>query len=199
MSILKFYGMSHTVVLSENILDIALWVKNPKWPPFFQGQAINSYHFRYNRRRFVFWVSIMGFSGMPYIVMLSENISHIASWVKHSRWPPFVQGQAINSYYFQHNRGSFVFLVSNMGFSGMPYIMLLSEDILDIALWVKNPRWLLFVKGRSINGHHFWQNRYRTVISVSIKMFYGIPGLMVWSGSTLNIALWVKKPISFST
>ena len=26
-------------------------------------------------------------------------------------------------------------------------------------------------------------------------MFYGIPGLMVWSGSTLNIALWVKKPI----
>ena len=109
MSILRFYGMSHTVVLLENILDIALWLKNPRWPPFVQGQAINSYHFRYNRHRFVFLVSIMGFSGMPYIVMLSENTSHIALWVKHSRWPPFVQGQAINSYYFQHNKGSFVF------------------------------------------------------------------------------------------
>ena len=37
--------MSDTVVLSENILDIALWVKNPRWPPLVQGQAINSYHF----------------------------------------------------------------------------------------------------------------------------------------------------------
>ena len=69
----------------------------------------------------------------------------IALWVKHSRWPPFVQGQAIHSYYFQHNRGSFVFLVSIMGFLGMPYIMVLSEDILDIALWVKNPRWPPFL------------------------------------------------------
>ena len=107
MSIIRFYGMSDTVV-SENILDIALWVKNPRWPPFVQGQAINSYHFRYNRRRFVFLMSIMGFSGMPYIVMLSENTLDIALWVKHSRWPPYVQVQAINSYYFQHNRGNFV-------------------------------------------------------------------------------------------
>ena len=137
MSIIRFYGISDTVVLSENILDIALWVKNPRWTPFVQGQAINSYHFRYNRRRFVFFVSIMGSSGIPYIVMLSENILDIALWVKHSRWPPFVQGQAMNSYYFRHNRGSFVFLVFIMGFSGMPYIMVLSEDILDIALWVK--------------------------------------------------------------
>ena len=44
--------------------------KNPGWPPFVQGQAINSYHFRHNRGRFVFLVSIMGFSGMPYIVVL---------------------------------------------------------------------------------------------------------------------------------
>ena len=48
-----------------------------------------------------------------------------------------------------------MFFVSIMGFSGMLYIVVLSENILDIALWVKNPRWLLFVKGRSINGHHF--------------------------------------------
>ena len=69
----------------------------------------------------MYLVSIMGFSGMPYIVVLSENILDIALWVKHSRWPTFVQGQARNSYYVSHNRGSFVFLVSIMGFSGMPY------------------------------------------------------------------------------
>ena len=58
----------------------------------------------------------MGFSGMPYIVVLSENIFDIALCVKHPRWPPFVQGQAINSYHFRNNRGRFVFLVSSMGF-----------------------------------------------------------------------------------
>ena len=70
--------------------------------------------------------------------------------------------------------------------------MVMSEIILDIALWVKNPRWLLFVEDRSINGqmiNRFLQNRYGTVILVPIMMFYGISGLMVWSGSTLNIAL----------
>ena len=56
--------MSDTVVLSKIILDIALWVKNPRWPPFVQGQAINSSHSRHNRGRFVFLVSIMGFSYM---------------------------------------------------------------------------------------------------------------------------------------
>ena len=100
--------MPYIVVLSEDILDIALWVKKPRWPPIVQGQAINSYHFRHNRGRFVFLVFIMGFSGMPYIVVLSEYSLDIVLWVKHSRWPPFVQGQAINSYYFQHNIGSFV-------------------------------------------------------------------------------------------
>ena len=74
----------------------------------------------------------------------------IALLVKNLRWPQFPQDQAINSYHFRHNKGGFVFLVSVMGFSGMPYKMVLSENILDIALWVKNPRWLLFVKGRSI-------------------------------------------------
>ena len=103
----------------------------------------------------MFLVSIMGFSGMPYIMVLSEDILDIALWLKIPRWPPFVQGQAINSYHFRHNRDRFVFLVSIMGFSGMLHIVVLSENILDIALWVKNPRWLLFVKGRSINGHHF--------------------------------------------
>ena len=69
----------------------------------------------------MFSVSIMGFSDVPYIVVLSENIFGIALCVKHPRWPPFVQGQAINSYHFRHNRGRFVFLVSIMGFSGMLY------------------------------------------------------------------------------
>ena len=35
--------MPDIVVLSENILDIALWFKNQKWPSFGQGQAINWY------------------------------------------------------------------------------------------------------------------------------------------------------------
>ena len=92
---------------------------------------------------------------MPYIIVLSEDILDIALWVKNPRWLPFVQGQAINSYHFRHNRGRFVFSASIMGFWGMPYILVLSENILDIASWVKKSRWLLFVKGRSINGYHF--------------------------------------------
>ena len=108
--------MPDTVVLSENILDIALWVKNPRWPPFVQGQAINSYDFQSNRGKFVSLVSIMGFSGMPCIVVLSEDSSVIALWVKNPRWPPFVQGEAINSYHFRHNRDRFVFLVPIRGF-----------------------------------------------------------------------------------
>ena len=65
-------------MLSQNIFDIALWVKNPRWPPYVQGQATISYHFRRNTDRFVFLVSIMGFSGMPDIVVLSGNILDIA-------------------------------------------------------------------------------------------------------------------------
>ena len=97
----------------------------------------------------------MGFSGMPYTVVLSENIFDIALYVKHPRWAPSVQGQAIKSYHFRHNSGRFVFLVYIMGFSGMLYIVVLSEHISDIVLWVKNPRWLVFVKGRSLDRHHF--------------------------------------------
>ena len=64
----------------------------------------------------MFSVSIMGFSGMPYIVVLSENIYDIALCVKHPRWPPFVQDQAINSYHFRHDRGRFVFWCLSWGF-----------------------------------------------------------------------------------
>ena len=163
MYIIRFYGMSDTVVLSENILDIALWVKHSRWPPFVQGQAINSYYLRHNRGGFVFLVSIMGFSCMPYIMVLSEYILNIALWGENPRWPPFVQGQAINSYHFRHNRDRFVFLVSIMGFSGMPYIVVLSENIFDIALCVKDPRWPPFVQGQAINPYHFRHNRGRFV------------------------------------
>ena len=31
--------MPDTVALSENIFDVALWVKNPRWPPIDQGQT----------------------------------------------------------------------------------------------------------------------------------------------------------------
>ena len=44
----------------------------------------------------MFFVSIMGFSGMPDIVVLSEKILDIVLCLKNPRWPPFVQGQAIN-------------------------------------------------------------------------------------------------------
>ena len=96
----------------------------------------------------------MGFSGMPYIVVLSEIILNIALWVKHSRWPPYVQGQAIISDIVEAVSW---FWCLSWGFQVGPmlYIVVLSENILDIALLVKNSRWLLFVKGRSINGHHF--------------------------------------------
>ena len=67
----------------------------------------------------------------------------------------FFEGQAINSYHFRHNKGKFVFLVCIMGFSSMPYIVVLSGNILDIALWVKYPRWPLFVEGQSVNGYYF--------------------------------------------
>ena len=70
VSTIRFLGMPDLVVWSEITLDVALLVKNPRWPPFVQGQTINCYHFRYIRGIFVFFVSIMGFSGMPDIVML---------------------------------------------------------------------------------------------------------------------------------
>ena len=43
----------------------------------------------------MFLVSILGFSCMPDIVVLSENIFDIVLWVKNPRWPPFVQSQTI--------------------------------------------------------------------------------------------------------
>ena len=95
VSTIGFSGMPDLVVWSEITLDIALWVKY-KMAAFVQGQTINSYHFQNDRGKFVFLVSIMGFSGTPYIVVLSEDILHIALWVKNSRWPPFVQGPSIN-------------------------------------------------------------------------------------------------------
>ena len=63
--------MPDIVVLSENIFDIVLWVKNPRWPPFVQGQTIIDIIFEIKRHIRVF-VSIMGFSGMPDSVVLSE-------------------------------------------------------------------------------------------------------------------------------
>ena len=43
------------------------------------------------------------------------------------------EGRTINLYHFRHNRGKFVFLVSILGFWGMPDIVVLSGNILDIA------------------------------------------------------------------
>ena len=147
--------MPDTVALSGNISDAALWVTNLRLPPFVQGQTINWNHFRHKKGIFAFLVSILGFSCMPDIVVLSENIFDIALWVKNPRWPPFVQGQTINWYYFWHNRGIFAFLASILGLLCMPDIVVLSENIFDIVLWVKNSRWPPFGQGQTINEHHF--------------------------------------------
>ena len=96
VSIMGFLGMPDIVVLSEKILDITLWVKNPRWPSFVQGQTKNCYRFRHNKGISVFLLSILEFSCMPDIVVLSENIFDIVLWVKNPRWPPFLQGQTIN-------------------------------------------------------------------------------------------------------
>ena len=96
VSTIRFLGMSDLVVWSEITLDVALWVKNPIWPPFVQGQTINCYRFRHDRGIFVFLLSVLGFSCMPDIVVLSENIFDIVLGVKNPRWPPFRQGQTIN-------------------------------------------------------------------------------------------------------
>ena len=110
--------MPNTVALFENIFEVALWVKYPRWPPFVQGQTMNWYHFWHNRD--ILYLSILtipGFSCMLDIVVLPENIFDIVLWVKNTRWPPFVQGQTINWYHFRHNRGIFLFFfVSIMGF-----------------------------------------------------------------------------------
>ena len=86
--LVSIMGFSRNAVLSDVIIHYFRYCivdKNPRWPPFVQGQAINSYHFRHNKGRFVFLVSIMGFSGMSYIVVLSGNILAIALWVKKSK------------------------------------------------------------------------------------------------------------------
>ena len=57
----------------------------------------------------------------------------------------------------------------------MPYIVMLSEDILDIALWVKNPRWPPFVEGHAINSYHFRQIRV-------FGVYHGVLGYAVHSG-----------------
>ena len=80
----------------------------------------------------MFEVSIMGFSGMPDIVVLSENILDIALWVENSR---FAQGQTINWYIFRQNSSRLTILVSTIGFSGMPALVVGLEITLDIACW----------------------------------------------------------------
>ena len=84
--------MPDTVALSENMFDVALWKKIQ------DGRHLSKVKQKID---IIFdiikaIVSILGFSCMPDIVVLSENIFDIALWVKNPRWPPFVQGQTIN-------------------------------------------------------------------------------------------------------
>ena len=74
--------MPDIVVLSENILDLALCVENPRWPPFDQSQTFNWYIFRQNRSRLTLLMSTIGFSGMPNLVVELEITLDIALLVK---------------------------------------------------------------------------------------------------------------------
>ena len=53
-----------------------------------------------------------------------------------SKWPSFGEGQTLNWHHFRQNRSSFLILVSTVGFSDMPDLVVCSEITLDIALWV---------------------------------------------------------------
>ena len=66
-----FSGMPDIVVWQEN-LDIASWVKNPEWPPYGHGQKINWYKFPQNRNMCMILLSTIGFSGMPVVALWSE-------------------------------------------------------------------------------------------------------------------------------
>ena len=70
--------MPDIVVLSENILDLALCVENPRWPPFDQGQTLNWYIFRQNRSRLTILMFTIWFSGMPDLVVGLEITLDIA-------------------------------------------------------------------------------------------------------------------------
>ena len=37
----RVFRYADLVMWPENILDIALWVENPRWPPYGQGQTLN--------------------------------------------------------------------------------------------------------------------------------------------------------------
>ena len=80
----------------------------------------------------------MGFSSIPDIVVLSENILYIALSAENRRWPPFDQGQTINWYIFRQKRSRLTILVSTIGYSGLPDLVVRLEITLDIALLVKS-------------------------------------------------------------
>ena len=118
----------------------------------------------------MFDVSIMGFSGMPDIVVLSENILDIALWVENPRWPPFAQGLTINWYIFRQNRSRVTILVSTIWFSGMPDLVVGLEITLDIALLVKSKMADICPRSNNIfvsYWYHFGHHQRRFMIFLS--------------------------------
>ena len=77
-------------------------------------------------------------------------------------------------------------LVSTIGFTGMPYLVMWTQSALDIPLWVKHPRWLPFGQGQTLNKYNFPQNRSRCMILVSTMGFSDMSDLMVWSEMPLH-------------
>ena len=64
------------------------------------------------------------------------------------RWPPYVQGQTINWYHFLENSSRFVILVSTIGFSSVP----------DIVVWAKKNFGHCIV-GKIQDRRHFYKVR----------------------------------------
>ena len=75
----------------------------------------------------------------------------------------------------------------------MPDIMVWPEIILDIAMWVKS-------KMASISARLCYKltssNRRKSILLVSTLGFSGMPDIVEWFESTLDIALWVKSKMA---
>ena len=145
-------------------------------------------------------MSIVGFSNMPDIVVLSGNILYIALWVENPRWPPFDQGQTINWYIFRQNRSRLTILVSTIGFSGMTDLVVGLEITLDIALLVKSKMADICPRSNNILDiikSDSWYFSHTSGVQVcdylSTMRFSYIPGQVVWSESIAIIALRVKS------
>ena len=75
-------------------------------------------------------------------------------------------------------------LVSTMGFSGMPDLVMCPQKTLEIALGVKHPRWPPFGQGQVLHRHNFPHNKCRCMIHYRVFR-YARPNGVVRNDITL--------------